>query len=252
VLIYAIALMAASNEELQLPKRRLGSGLAIVSLIGCLFYYDVGGLHPELFRQARWESAHYGSALRASLSDQSLSNPATRAEYHAMEASVPARDIILEDVPYPFLLNQKTHTIYLMDWPGAAGPPPGWAFKSNSDALVEYLRRNSVRYIAYDYNHYAQWIDINSCGVLEKPRAYSTELYVLFWMALVTHSQLNDLRNRYQSVYDDGKIVVIDLDRPIENAPARKPVWTLSTSKDEMCWTTLDRYLANPVPANLE
>lgn len=248
VVIYSIALAGASNDESHFRRRLLESSLAMISLTACVFYYDVSGRTPELFRQAQWEAAHYGSALQASLSGRSLSGPATQAEYRAMQSGLPAHDVILEDVAYPFLLNQKKHTIYLMDWPGAAGPAPGWPFTTNSDALAQYLRQSSVHYIAYDYR-YALWSDTSSCAVLKRPQYYSTELYVLFWMSLVTHSQFDDLRSRYRSAYDDGKIAIIDLDRPNENAAANKPVWTLATSKDDMCWTILARYLASPMPA---
>jgi hypothetical protein len=247
IVIYSISLAAASNDEFRVRRRLLESSLAMISLAACVFYYDVSGRKPQLFRQALWESAHYGAALRASLSGRHLSNPMTVAEYQGMEAALPAQNVILEDVPYPFLLNQKKHTIYQMDWPGAAGPAPGWPFTSNTAALAQYLRKNSVRYIAYDYE-YARWIDISSCAVLERPQYYSTELYVLFWMSLLTHSQFNDLRSRYQSAYDDGKVTVIDLQSPRLNPPVSPPVWTLDTSKKQMCSVVLARYLANPLP----
>ncbi|HET9098747.1 MAG TPA: hypothetical protein VFN62_00020, partial [Acidobacteriaceae bacterium] len=173
IVIYSIALAAASKDEFRVRRRVLESSIAMISLAACVFYYDVSGRNPRLFSQALWESAHYGAALRASLSGRHLSDLVTVAEYRGMETALPAQNVVLEDVAYPFLLNQKTHTVYQMDWPGAAGPAPGWPFTNNTAVLAQYLRKNSVRYIAFDYE-YARWIDISSCAVLERPKYYST------------------------------------------------------------------------------
>ncbi len=251
ILIYSIGLAAMSKKASSVGKRYAAWTLAIIPLIGCVFYHDVAGARPQPFRQIRWESAHYGPSLRASLSGQSLSSPALKAEYRALENSLPENGIVLENIAYPFLLNYKVHLIYMMDWPGAAGPAPGWPFGKDSSALGQYLRQSSVRYVLYDYR-YAQWTDARSCQVLENPQRYSSELYVLFWMSLLAHSQLDALQSHYQSIYDDGKIAAIDLTRPIENAPADQPTWNANTDKEAMCSAVMSRYLANPVPARSE
>lgn len=248
ILIYSIGLIALSAQATSLRKRHVAWGLAILPLIGCWFYFDIAGARPHAFRQMTSNFSHYGPSLTASLSGRSLSSPALASEYRAVEGALSGSGITLENVAYPFLLNYKARKIYLMDWPGAAGPAPGWPFGANASMVAQYLRRNSVRYLLYD-THYARWADARSCQVLENPRQYSSELYVLFWMSLLAHHQLDAVRARYRSVYDDGKIVAIDLNRPIKNAPVSRPMWTVSTDTEAMCSVVMAQNLADPVQA---
>ncbi len=247
ILVYSIAMTALSREVSGSRRKHFAMVMGILPLIGCLFYYDISGQNPQLFRQTIWESAHYVSGLRASLSSQSLSSPTLISQYRAAEAAIPADGPVLEDVGDPYLFNFKAHEIFVMDWPGAASPAPGWPFGKSAATLAQYLQRNSVRYVVYDPS-YAHWFDLKSCQVMAMRQRYSTELYVLFWMSLLSQNQLEHLRNDYNSLYDDGKIVVIDLESPRQNAPASSPEWTLDTSKEQMCSEVLARYLANPLP----
>ena len=251
ILIYSIGLFALSRDAIDIHRKYTALALAIFPLAGCIFYYDIAGARPQPFRQITWESSHYGPGLRASLSGRSLSNPTLVFEYRALQAALPGSDIALENIAYPFLLDYKAHKTYLMDWPGAAGPAPGWPFGKNSFALAQYLQQNSVRYVLYD-DRYADWADARSCQVLANPQRYSSELYVLFWMSLLAHQQLDALQSRYRAVFDDGKLTAIDLAQPIENAPAERRVWTVNTDKREMCSTVMARYMANPLQPGSE
>ena len=251
ILIYSIVCMALSREELVPRKKKLAFAAGVLSLLGCIFYYDISGAHPELFRQSKWEASRYGGALQASLSDLPLASPTMLREYEAVNAVLPPHGTVLEDVGYPFLLDDKLHKIFLMDWPGAAEPSPGWPFGSGSAVLAQYLEHNSVRYVLFDYR-YAHWFDAKSCQVIEMPERYSTELYVLFWMSLLSQNQLDHLHSQYRSIYDDGRIAVIDLNQPITNAPSSSPVWTFATNKDQMCSEIMARYLADPLTTKVE
>ncbi|MHB1959519.1 MAG: hypothetical protein ACYCO5_10880 [Acidobacteriaceae bacterium] len=245
ILIYSIVMTALAQEVHGLRKKRLAITMGIVPLIGCLFYFDVSGTHPQVFREVRWESAHYGDALRASLTHQCLSSPSISAEYRAIGTAIPANATVLENVAYPFLFHDEAHKIFLLDWPGAAGPAPGWPFGKDAAAMAQYLQRSSVRYVAYDYR-YAEWFDARSCQAMERPQRYSAELYVLLWMSVLAHNQLDRLQTSYRSIYDDGKIAMIDLNQPIASAPKNEPVWTPKTNKEDMCSVVLARYLENP------
>jgi len=245
ILIYSVVMTALAREVGGLHRKRFAITMGILPLIGCLFYFDVSGAHPQLFREVRWESAHYRDALRASLTDQSLSSPSISAEYRATGSAVPENATLLENVAYPFLFRDQTHKIFLLDWPGAAGPAPGWPFGVDAATLAQYLQRSSVQYVAYDYR-FARWFDARSCQAMERPQSYSAELYVLLWMSVLAHNQLDHLRTHYKSIYDDGKIAVIDLNQPIAGAVENESVWTPKTSKEDMCSVVLARYLANP------
>ena len=246
VIFYAVT-GAALREYPGAAKVRRASYVGILSLAGMMFYYDAAGHNPRPFRQVRIEEGDYRRSLRASLSGVALASPQMSAEYQAVEAVLPDRETALENVGRPYLFNYQTHKIYVMDWPGAASPPPGWPYGQNSTQLASYLRRNSVRYVLYDYR-YSPWYDVGACVSLEQPGLYSRELYVLFWMSVLADHQFDQLRTQYHSLYDDGQIAVIDLDRPRPDAPAPTASWTLNTSKEQMCSAVLARYIANPLP----
>jgi hypothetical protein len=68
-----------------------------------------------------------------------------------MQASVPPGETILERVDFPFLLDFRRNVIFVADWPGSAGPSPGWPARQGSKQLASYLAGQSVRYIAWSY-----------------------------------------------------------------------------------------------------
>jgi len=246
-----IVFYAATGSTFRLngssTKARLAFCVGVLSLASMVFYYDAAGRDPRPFRQMGVEHKDYVASVRASLSGVSLANPSSISEYRAIEKSIPLGALALENVARPYLFNYRQHNFYVMDWPGAASPPPGWPFGQNAAQLSLYLRQNSVRYVLFDY-HYAGWYDAGSCTSLMRPELYSTEAYQLIWMSLLADHQFDQLRAHYTSIYDDGKIAVIDLQRPLQNISSAVPEWTLHTSKEQMCTIVLARYLANPLP----
>jgi hypothetical protein len=247
IVIFYAATGSTFRRQSTSTKARLAFFAGILSLASMMFYYDAAGSNPRPFRQMVVEKGDYVRSLRASLSGVSLADPSLKAKYQAVERSVPNETIALENVARPYLFNYRQHNFYVMDWPGAASPPPGWPFGQNSAQLAAYLRQNSVRYVVYDY-HYASWNDAASCVSLLQPKLYSTELYTLFWMSVLADHQFEQLRSDYVSAYDDGKIAIIDLQSPPKNASATTAGWTPDTSKEQMCSAVLARYLADPLP----
>jgi hypothetical protein len=247
IVIFYAATGATFRQQSKSTRARVAFYVGMLSLAGMMFYYDAAGSNPRPFRQMRVEEGDYVRSLRVSLSGVSLASPTLNSEYRAVEQAMPHREIALENVARPYLFNFRQHNIYVMDWPGAASPPPGWPLGESSLEISAYLRQNAVRYVVYDY-HYAAWNDASSCGSLLRPKLYSAELYLLFRMSVLADHQLDQLRADYVSIYDDGKIAVIDLERPQSNGSAPTSVWTVDTSKDQMCSAVLEQYLANPLP----
>lgn len=248
----AILVFYLATASMALAKRssrnvRFAYYAGILSLFCMVFYHDVAGNAPRPFRQVAMETSGYLGSLRAGLSGRSLENLSLEHEYGMAEASIPNHGIALEDVAYPFLFNFQLRPILLMDWPGAASPHPGWPYGSNSVALSAYLRENSVRYVIDGYGYTALY-DAGECSALERRNLYATELYILRQITIVSDNQLNNLRSEFSSIYDDGKIAVIDLNAPIPNAPPKEPIWTFDTNKDQMCSTVMARYQASVHP----
>lgn len=248
ILIYFVVAASILRTRPESGIARTTFTFAVISLVGMIFYYDAAGKHPQPFRELATAWRDFGPSLRASLSGQDLENPQIRAEYRAIEKSLPAHAIALENTAYPFLFNYGRHQIFIADWPGGASPAPGWPFRSGSNSLAGYLANHAIRYVVYDYG-YGRWTDVEGCAALEGNDLNSQWLKQQWWLSILSHNQFDHLRSHFDSVYDDGKIVVIDLARPVANAPAESPAWNFQTDKDEMCSAVLQNYLENPLPS---
>ncbi len=247
IIFYIVAVSILRTRPTSKAARAV-SIIAAVSLAGMIFYYDAAGKRPQPFRELKMAWGDYQPSLRAGLTGQDLESPQVRAEYRAVEDSLPGNATALENTAFAFLFNYSRRNILIADWAGAASPAPGWPFRSDSNALAKYLRSNSVRYIVYDYG-YGRWTDVEGCEALEGGDLNSEWLLEQWWLSILSHNQFDHLRARYRSTYDDGNIVVIDLDSPVANPPAEQPTWTLATDKDEMCSAVMAAYLAHPQPA---
>ena len=207
------------------------------------FYYDVAGKNPRPFRQFGMEYPDFLLSFRASLSGTSLESPSVENEYIAVEKSIPEHSIAVENVAYPFLFNFQKRNILIMDWPGAASPKPGWTIGSSADNLAQYFKNNSVRYVVYDYS-YARWLDAEACKELENPQRNSQELLVLWNLSVISHGQMDALLSGYQSIYNNGKIAVIDLDAQKPSQISDGAMWNTKTNVNEVCSIVAERYLA--------
>ncbi|HET9086445.1 MAG TPA: hypothetical protein VFN53_02870 [Acidobacteriaceae bacterium] len=213
----------------------------LVALVSMVFYYDVSGTNPHPFRQFSLERQEYAHALRAGLADQPLESASILDEYRRVQRSLPNNGLLLENVAYPFLFNYKAHSIFVMDWPGAASPSPGWPYTGSTEELASYLKKSSVQYVIYD-NAFTAWNDAKSCQSLETPDRFSNELDELMQLSVLADSQLHALRTDYKSVYDDGRISVVTLNVPRQNMGVSAEV---APSKDRIriaCETAFARY----------
>lgn|GEM_PF-1471599 len=248
VLVYFIVAASIRRMRPASSDARVVYVLAAICLFAMLFYYDAAGKRPQPFREVGMAWRDYVPSIRASLSGRRLENPQVRAEYRAVENSLAPHTLALENTAFPFLFNFRLHKIWIADWPAAASPAPGWPLRSDTAALAPYLRNHSVRYVIYDYG-YGRWMDAEGCKALESHDLNSEWLLEQWRLSIVSHSQFDRLADRYRSVYNDGRIVVIDLAHPATAAVTPPPSWTLDTNKDAMCSAVMAAYLAQPPPA---
>lgn len=247
VIFYAIT--AAMSRHVPAHRRtQIAYGFGIACLVLMIFYYDAAGTTARPFRTVRLDAHDYRIGLRASLAGTPLANPALVRDYRAAEAALPPGASAMENTAYPFLFAYNGGRIFLADWPGAAGPKPGWPFTGNAEDFAQYLRNRNIRYIVYDRT-YGAWVDLNACMGLKKTVPFSQELLALWHLTVLAHHQFDALRERYRSVYDDANLSVVDLDNPKPSAPSDVPVWTLHTSVGEMCSGVLAQYQADPLPS---
>lgn len=218
--------------------------LAFVSLLGCIFYYDLegGGIKP--FREMRTEISELRQSLQASLSGRHLVSPDIVSEFRAAEAALPIGATALDVSNDSFLFTNLNHkTILLDDWPGAAGPPPGWPLNQGPNDVSNYLQHNSARYVIFGYK-YADWTSLKACQFFPQAGHFSELDEALEVLSLVALHQFDQIRALHQAIYDDGKIAVIDLQTPVVAGDAVQLDWTLATSEDEMCTVALHKYFS--------
>ena len=229
-----------SPSRKQVPAYRL----AALCLVSCIFYYDLAGGAFKPFRQMQMEMQQYPHDLRVSLSGRHLASPSIVAEYRAVEAALPAGATALDISIDSFLFTNRDHKrILLNDWPGAAGPAPGWPLMQNSGAVAQYLLGNSVRYVIYDYQ-YADWRNMNSCQFFPNIAHLSVADEKLEILSLVALHQFSQLRALRRPIYDDGKFVVIDLKSPVAANVTAASNWTINTTVAEMCGVIAPKYIA--------
>ena len=243
ILIFFLAQAAVHTAPDSAGRNRAAYLLACVCLLGCIFYYDLEGGGFKPFREMRTEIAQLRQSLQASLSGRHLVSPDIASEFHAAEASLPDGATALDVTNDSFLLTNRDHkTILMDDWPGAAGPPPGWPLTQGPEAVTRYLQDNSVRYIIFSYK-YANWTSLKACQFFPSVGHFSELDEELELLSLVALHQFNQLRTSHQTIYDDGSIAVIDLQSPVASVNPIQPDWTLATSKDEMCTAAMRNYV---------
>ncbi len=245
ILTFFIAEAAVAGVASISQRAKLGYIVAIISLIGCIFYYDFEGGTVRPFQRMGTEMRLYRCNLRASLSGMQLVSPTVRARYRAVEAVLPPGAVALDVTTNSFLLtNRNNRKILLDDWAGAASPAPGWPFTNDPEAVPAFLERHSVHYVIYGYE-YASWFDMRSCQSVPNESHFSEVDHALQILNFITHHQFDQLRARYKSIYDDGKIAVIDVDSPKSSSIHLGPAWTLGTSETQMCSDISRRYMAS-------
>lgn len=242
----ALIIFSAGSLALQTePLTHLGilnRVVAVAAFTLCIFYYDVGGGALAPFSQMATQLVQYPCDLRASLSGRKLVSPELRTRYEEIEHAILPNSVALDNTSRTFLLRpSKGRTVLIDDWPGAAGPSPGWPYTSNPEDVARYLRASSVRYIVFDYA-YADWMDMISCQSLVNQTHYSQLDHALERLTFVAHHQFSQLRTIHRSLYDDGRIAVVDLASPEEHTKNAGTSWTLYTSDTQMCSEISRRY----------
>jgi hypothetical protein len=242
ILVFYLAQAAVHSGSNSARRKRAAYVLAFVCLLGCIFYYDLEGGGFKPFREMRAEIAQLRQSLQAGLSGRHLVSPDIASEFRAAEAVLPVGATALDVTNNSFLLTNRNHrTILLDDWPGAAGPPPGWPLNQGPEAVRRYLEYNSVRYVVFGYN-YADWTSMKACQFLPQVGHFSELDVGLELLSLVALHQFDQIRALHRPIYDDGKIAVIDLQSTASSSHPIQPDWTLATSKNEMCTAAMRRY----------
>ena len=138
--------------------------------------------------------------------------------YRRLQAKVPAGAPLLVMLDQPFWLDFRRNKIALLDLPGQVSPPPGMSFDDDEE-LVRYLAGQGFRFLAFvrssgSKGAYRRRIWEQMLGPPPAPLwAQSAPRY------LKAFDRLESLSRSRVRVYDDGKMVVLDLARPVPAPP---------------------------------
>ena len=129
-------------------------------------------------------------------------------QHRSLQRAIPAGDTLLARLEMPFLLDFRRNTIFIVDWPGAASPPPGMPLSGGSEELAGYLLSQSIRYVAYSYANEAGFSQQLASRRLKARHAW-VRTHAKHTVAF--HERLSELGATRKRIYDDGEMFVLDL-----------------------------------------
>jgi hypothetical protein len=207
-LAYAVALVmvaglaaAAAPDETQRARRAPALALLVVALAA-----QIHGNHGALLKSLN------GALDRLRSIDPSPANVTAKSDVELrMQAAVPPGARLLVLIERPFLLDFRRNPIDLLDEPGAASPAPGIPLARGADATAAYLLANGIRYFAFTRPD-RSLIALYSRSHWQQMASSTAELWrVSAHVYLDTFRMLDDLTRTRRLIYDDGRLVVVDL-----------------------------------------
>ena len=197
------------------PRLRFGRSLqcAALLLVAAAFASDVWNSLEHFLSPAVYWDRHL--SLASDLRNERLNTAATLAEYQNLQAALPPNSVVLEQVLFPYLLDNRKQTFYEASLPAMASPPPapGWPILSDGNALAEWLLSHHVRYLMYSYGDSSGWPD----PFLREQMANTAQTAIMhstLTADYLAHQQYLQLYRTRHHVFDDGHIFVLDLQQP--------------------------------------
>ena len=136
--------------------------------------------------------------------------------YFTFQELIPAGERLVAQVELPFLFDYRRNTIWVMDYPGSAGPEP-LPHQGSPEDLALYLRKYKIRYIAHSYQAWLTRIESEYFIKHELNPSYEWNKGMV-QRELRINDQILNLSQRYQIIYDDDRDRVIDLCMPKSQA----------------------------------
>ena len=189
-------------------------GMGVVAALSLLLLGYVFGIRHGQYRKVL-EDARLVTAP-----DESWFNPVIEARrIQALQATVPAGERILARLFVSFPFDFRRNQVFVADYTGMAGLPPGMPIDKSPQVLREYLLRNRIRYLAYDPKRTTLPDDdpgTTLSQLLADRQKYGRHGW-LYMQVKVTNSEqrlFSVLARRYKHLYDDGIVYVLDLQSP--------------------------------------
>lgn len=187
---------------------------ALTSAVYAVFLAGLFGIHHGQYR------TYLEDARLLTPPGETWFSPAVeRARLAALQRTIPPGGAVLARlfVTYPF--DFRRNRIFVADYTGMAGAPPGMPVNQSAEAVRHYLLSKGIRYLAYDYRRTALPDDDPNTGLSEAladPSRYGRHGW-LYMQVKVTNAEQNlfaELGERCRRLYDDGEVFVLDLALP--------------------------------------
>ena len=193
---------------------RVGRIIAVGGALGQLYLVGGQALAGQALLVRRM-------AILAKLPIRSLDLLPVARSYRAVQARVPPGRPLLVMVNYPFLFDFARNDIYNIDTAAAVSPPPGLPYFRGGEAVADYLRRQSIRFLTFVPHERALSLYRRDFWQQQQRDPYA------FWHAqapvyLDMFDNIASLAASRRVVYDDPALVLLDLDQPArKNGPER-------------------------------
>jgi hypothetical protein len=109
----------------------------------------------------------------------------------------------------PYLLDFRRNRLFVVDFPRAASPDPGFPPPGDDLQFVQYLRAQSIRYVVYGYADEASFPESLIAARLPDPE-FTPWQRALNRQVPIFHNQLRSIAARWPKIYDDGRMFVVD------------------------------------------
>lgn len=214
---YAFAIWGAAYAVLLplafLPMRnKSGTWLTMyggpVLVVAGVLGFNQGGLMPFLgqIQNGRLTWHHLKDVVR----NPTVVDPQIDG-FVCMQNAVPAGATILARLDKPYLMNFARNPVYIIDFPGACGLPPGIPTSTDPDILREYLLFNNIQYLAYSWNNQANFSKREfGWRVFDQEPATKTQAYYTFHF----QDAILALASKVHVLYIDSDRFVLDLKAP--------------------------------------
>jgi hypothetical protein len=144
----------------------------------------------------------------------------------ASQAAIPAGATVLADIRSSYGFDFRRNKIYICDWCGMAGLPPGMPIDGGAEALRRYLVSAGISYVICDKGRYPTqdfwpeyerqpYIRLTVSQLLhDQSHAHQVEPWGRMQTNVMLHisRQLSEVADQSPVVYDDGTLVVARID----------------------------------------
>ncbi|GEM_PF-2017307 len=146
-----------------------------------------------------------------------FSPTAGQAQMQKMQNAIPAGEKVFVRLSKPHLLDFQRNVIFVSDFPNMSGPDNCFEAEAGPEIIQKYFLSQGIRYIAYSF--------INEAGFQKEFFQKHQSVKNRGWQestrrVYAFQNELEKMMTQYEHTYKDQAFVVLDLARPLPQAPS--------------------------------